>query len=297
MGAVKDFMQTVNFCRHVLGMSGGDALTTPWISGIVRGAQFVCKERKQSRVLTVQEVLTLECILIDGRFSLTDRYGAGCILFLLYSRARVSDVRNVSSHFADIVEGSARAGFIEEVGFKAGGDMCRVFSGGFHSAWHQSYAFIMACEIWKIFLPDATRSGMISLDKDAGAERLSSNSLPPDQASERHDELEGLTDEQEPQAVFQEKCREFKLPADSMQVLQKVTKEITIDAHQRLQVKDGKSKVTCETHSELLLTQALLRRALALDLTGGVRRLDDGSLPLDAQFPSLQTDPPLQMQP
>ena len=114
------------------------------------------------------------------------------------------------------------------------------------------------------------------------------------------------------------------------------------DAHQRLQVKDGKSKVTCETHSELLLTQALLRRALALDLTGivsfavmesynsflirhlqsqappgyertsvrqvleadrqawirlaellpgGVRRLDDGTLPLDAQFPSLQTDP------
>ena len=33
---------------------------------------------------------------------------------------------------------------------------------------------------------------------------------------------------------------------------EKVTKEITIDAHQRLQVKDGKSKVTCETHSELL---------------------------------------------
>ena len=53
MGAVKDFMQTVNFCRRVLGMSGGDALTTPWISGIVRGAQFG-KERKQSRVLTVQ---------------------------------------------------------------------------------------------------------------------------------------------------------------------------------------------------------------------------------------------------
>ena len=51
---------------------------------------------------------------------------------------------------------------------------------------------------------------------------------------------------------------------------EKVTKEITIDAHQRLQVKDGKSKVTCETHSELLLTQALLRRALALDLTGVV---------------------------
>ena len=42
---------------------------------------------------------------------------------------------------------------------------------------------------------------MISLDKDAGTERLSSNSLPPDQASERHDELEGLTDEQEPQDV------------------------------------------------------------------------------------------------
>ena len=33
---------------------------------------------------------------------------------------------------------------------------------------------------------------------------------------------------------------------------EKVIKEITIDAQQRLQVKDGKSKVTCETHLELL---------------------------------------------
>ena len=43
----------------------------------------------------------------------------------------------------------------------------------------------------KIFLPDAIRSGMISLDKDAGTERLSSNSLPPDQASERHERFGG----------------------------------------------------------------------------------------------------------
>ena len=162
MGAVKDFMQTVNFCRHVLGMSGGDALTTPWISGIVRGAQFVCKERKQSRVLTVQEVLALASVLVDGRFSLTDRCGAGCILFLLYSRARVSDVRNVSSHFADTplitslplgiplilvapifgLSDALGQGFrsrVHGIGLPLGGAWTGHLTGRIHSAWHQSH--------------------------------------------------------------------------------------------------------------------------------------------------------------
>ena len=48
---------------------------------------------------------------------------------------------------------------------------------------------------------------------------------------------------------------------------EKVVKEVTLDSSSRLQLKDQKTEVMCDTGSELLLTQALQRRALALDLT------------------------------
>ena len=48
---------------------------------------------------------------------------------------------------------------------------------------------------------------------------------------------------------------------------EKVVKEVTLDSSSRLQLKDQKTEVMRDTGSELLLTQALQRRALALDLT------------------------------
>ena len=63
----------------------------------------------------------------------------------------------------------------------------------------QSAPLRIFCEVLdavrrKIFLPDSTRSGMISWNEDARAERLSGSPMPPDQASEYHGELEGSVD-------------------------------------------------------------------------------------------------------
>ncbi len=47
---------------------------------------------------------------------------------------------------------------------------------------------------------------------------------------------------------------------------QKLVKEITLDSSKTLKLADKKLELACDTHSELLLLQALQRRALALDL-------------------------------
>ena len=49
---------------------------------------------------------------------------------------------------------------------------------------------------------------------------------------------------------------------------EKLVKEITLDSSKTLKLADKKQELACETHSELLLIQALQRRALALDLVG-----------------------------
>ena len=49
---------------------------------------------------------------------------------------------------------------------------------------------------------------------------------------------------------------------------EKLVKEITLDSSKTLKLADKKQELSCETHSELLLIQALQRRALALDLVG-----------------------------
>ena len=49
---------------------------------------------------------------------------------------------------------------------------------------------------------------------------------------------------------------------------EKSVKEITLDRTKTLKLADRKQDLSCDTHSELLLIQALQRRALALDLVG-----------------------------
>ena len=49
---------------------------------------------------------------------------------------------------------------------------------------------------------------------------------------------------------------------------EKSVKEITLDSTKTLKLADRKQDLSCDTHSELLLIQALQRRALALDLVG-----------------------------
>ena len=49
---------------------------------------------------------------------------------------------------------------------------------------------------------------------------------------------------------------------------EKINKEIVLEGGTTLKVRDRKAELTCDTSSELLLSQALTRRALAFDLVG-----------------------------
>ena len=62
------------------------------------------KEKKQARVLSVQEVRSLESFLANDKNLIVDRFAAGCFLSALFSRSRWSDLRCVYGHTADILE-------------------------------------------------------------------------------------------------------------------------------------------------------------------------------------------------
>ena len=109
--ALKDAVASVNFAQHVLGFKvEAGTLDSPWIKGVLRQANIRDREPHQSRVISAREVLLLENALIDGKMDRVDRYALGVMLFQLYSRARVSDLRNISKIELDI---DGNAGYIE----------------------------------------------------------------------------------------------------------------------------------------------------------------------------------------
>ena len=109
--ALKDAVASVNFAQHVLGFKvEAGTLDNPWIKGVLRQANIRDREPHQSRVISAREVLLLENALIDGKMDRVDRYALGVMLFQLYSRARVSDLRNISKIELDI---AGNAGYIE----------------------------------------------------------------------------------------------------------------------------------------------------------------------------------------
>ncbi|CAE7260491.1 unnamed protein product [Symbiodinium sp. CCMP2592] len=109
--AIREAMETVNFLEHVLGIEIEQGIgDNPWVKGALRGANIRTCDPKRSRVLKVEEVLLLEGALIDGALDKVDRYATGVFLFQLYSRARVSDLRNISKLELDL---DGDTGFIE----------------------------------------------------------------------------------------------------------------------------------------------------------------------------------------
>ena len=101
--AIKECGETLNFLVHVVGVDSPlDAREHPAIKGAIRGARERTKDFKQSRVLSVREVKILESLLFSQDVDPVDRYGAGVFLFQIYSRARVSDIRNLSRFEVDI---------------------------------------------------------------------------------------------------------------------------------------------------------------------------------------------------
>ena len=114
LSAAKDFLQSTKFCEHVLGLKSVDSLARPWISGIAKAAYSYTKPKKESRPLTVKEIIQLETFLIKGSCHHLDRYACGIFLCMLYGRARVSDLRNVSNITLDFCNDTGdRTGYIE----------------------------------------------------------------------------------------------------------------------------------------------------------------------------------------
>ncbi|CAE7620298.1 unnamed protein product [Symbiodinium sp. CCMP2592] len=111
-GSFTSFTEAVNFSVHVVGLPfdcagslrnpfSGKQLFSPWARGAVALEIQKKAERRQSAVLTTDSVLYLEAFLSDEDEDLVDRYAAGCMLFSLFSRSRISDLRKVKDWILD----------------------------------------------------------------------------------------------------------------------------------------------------------------------------------------------------
>ena len=109
--AIHECFETINFLEHVLGVQvEAKILEHPVIQGIKREASGAIRLRTPSRTLYVAEIFALECELIEGFLDPIDRYALGVCLFLVYARARVSDIRNIYKIELDT---SGNKGYIE----------------------------------------------------------------------------------------------------------------------------------------------------------------------------------------
>ena len=101
--SVNGFMECIRFMHHVLGFEAPQGLLQdPWIAGELRKLKQERPLRKQSRTLTVRELVHLEGLLSDGSRSIVDRYAAGCFLFGTYSRSRVGDLACIEQYIIHV---------------------------------------------------------------------------------------------------------------------------------------------------------------------------------------------------
>ena len=121
--AFTGFQEAVNFAIHVVGFSvalnargqpPGGGVWSPWCSGVIGQALQGKAERKQATVLTVHQVAALEHMLQDDSLSAFDRCACGALLFGIFSRSRVSDLRKTFGWLLDFDQlGDGGDGFIE----------------------------------------------------------------------------------------------------------------------------------------------------------------------------------------
>ncbi len=114
LSALSSFIEAVNFCDKVLNIETVGTAITPKPMNLSEIASARRKEKRQTRVLGVREVCSLESFLADERNLVVDWFAAGCFLFALFSRSRWSDLRCVYGHVADILEVEGKiTGYLE----------------------------------------------------------------------------------------------------------------------------------------------------------------------------------------
>ena len=114
-GAFTSFTEAVNFGVHVVGLpitrvsnpnpfqrgAGANQILSPWARRAVALELQKKAERVQSAVLSADAVVYLENFLADAGQDIVDRYAAGCLLFAIFSRSRISDLRKVRDWHVD----------------------------------------------------------------------------------------------------------------------------------------------------------------------------------------------------
>ena len=108
--------EIVNFLAYVVGLPVAVTATrTPWVKGVMRQSRAEKGAPRQARALTTVEVALLESMLRNEEVHVQDRFAAGAILFMVYSRARYGDTKIVSQMIPDFVETSrsSTAGYLE----------------------------------------------------------------------------------------------------------------------------------------------------------------------------------------
>ena len=87
------FLETVRFCKHIIGMDACDAiLASKRLIGFAALERQQKGPTKQAPPMEVEHLLALHNILANGENKI-DRIGAGCFLVATYARARWSDLR------------------------------------------------------------------------------------------------------------------------------------------------------------------------------------------------------------
>ncbi|CAE7034963.1 GIP [Symbiodinium sp. CCMP2592] len=115
-GSVSSNLESFNFAIYVLGVFINEPLRSdPVLTGRARRERLNKPPRKQARSFLVAEVLHLEGFLASESNALLDRFAAGCMLFAIFSRARLGDLKSVSRFTLDLAEPSADCaeGFLE----------------------------------------------------------------------------------------------------------------------------------------------------------------------------------------
>ena len=113
---LRSFISSLAFCHYVLGLQGAKSIVeSKRITGLAT-KMYLTKKKTESRFpFTVSELKFLEDMLF-GKYnrSWADRHFVGCILFMVYARARFSDMMNVCELVIEAFElDGKRDGFAE----------------------------------------------------------------------------------------------------------------------------------------------------------------------------------------
>ena len=95
--------ESMNLAASLIGLDGAEtAASSPRVVGLCQRLLLGKRPRKQAKVLTVQQIIIIERLLMSPEAELIDRVFAGRCLFLLYARLRWSDAEHIEKLFPDV---------------------------------------------------------------------------------------------------------------------------------------------------------------------------------------------------